>query len=199
MPESVKERAFEPFFTTKESGRGTGLGLSTVYGFAKQSRGAVSLDSAPGAGTTVTLYLPRVAGVSAADEDLDAAPTGSVRSGLRVLLVEDDVEVRSVLQKFLTSMACDVIACADAEEALRVLASDPGIGLLLTDILLGAGMRGTDLAHAVGKQLPSLPVLLMSGYSSELLDEPQSWELLRKPYTRSELERAMVKVLGAAQ
>ncbi|RST47583.1 PAS domain S-box protein [Variovorax sp. MHTC-1] len=199
MPEAVKERAFEPFFTTKESGRGTGLGLSTVYGFAKQSRGAVSLDSAPGAGTTVTLYLPRVAGASAADEDFDAVPTGSVPAGLRVLLVEDDVEVRSVLQKFLTSMACEVIACADAEEALRVLASDPAIGLLLTDILLGAGMRGIELAHAAGKQLPSLPVLLMSGYSSELLDEPQGWELLRKPYTRSELERAMVKVLSTAQ
>jgi len=199
MPEAVKERAFEPFFTTKESGRGTGLGLSTVYGFAKQSRGAVSLSSAQGTGTTVTLYLPRVEGESAADEDFDATPPGSVPTGLRVLLVEDDAEVRSVVEKFLASMACEVVACADAEEALRVLASDPGFGLLLTDILLGAGMRGTELADAVRTQLPGLPVLLMSGYSSELLDEPQGWELLRKPYTRTELERAMVKVLSAAQ
>ncbi|RZL92720.1 MAG: PAS domain S-box protein [Variovorax sp.] len=202
MPEAVKERAFEPFFTTKESGRGTGLGLSTVYGFAKQSRGAISLTSVPGAGTTVTLYLPRVVGDGADDEDFDAATVGSVGSvpaGLRVLLVEDDAEVRSVVQKFLASMACEVVACADAEEALRLLASERGFGLLLTDILLGAGMRGTELADTVRTRLPELPVLLMSGYSSALLDEPHDWEVLRKPYTQIELERAMVRVLNAAQ
>jgi CheY-like chemotaxis protein len=198
MPEAVKERAFEPFFTTKESGRGTGLGLSTVYGFAKQSRGAVALSSAPGAGTTVTLYLPRVDEDDAA-EDLDTTASGSVPANLRVLLVEDDPEVRSVVEKFLAAMACEVVACANAEEALSVLESDPGIGLVLTDILLGPGMRGTELAETVRTQLPRLPVLLMSGYSSQLLDEPQGWELLRKPYTRSELERAIVRVLSAAQ
>lgn len=198
MPEAVKERAFEPFFTTKESGRGTGLGLSTVYGFAKQSRGAVGLSSAPGAGTTVTLYLPRVDEDDAA-EDLDTTASGSVPANLRVLLVEDDPEVRSVVEKFLAAMACEVVACANAEEALSVLESDPGIGLVLTDILLGPGMRGTELAETVRTQLPHLPVLLMSGYSSQLLDEPQGWELLRKPYTRSDLERAIVRVLSAAQ
>ena len=119
--------------------------------------------------------------------------------GLRVLLVEDDAEVRSVVQKFLAAMACEVIACAHAEEALDVLASDAGIGLLLTDILLGTGMRGTELAAQVNTHRPGLPVLLMSGYSSGLLAEPQAWELLRKPYTRAELERAMAKVLNAAQ
>ncbi len=201
MPEAVKERAFEPFFTTKESGRGTGLGLSTVYGFARQSRGAVELGSTPGAGTTVTLYLPRVEGDGAADDDFGAAALGSVPAGLRVLLVEDDAEVRSVVEKFLASMACDVVACADADDALRVLESDPDpdIGLLLTDILLGTGMRGTGLADAVRARRPDLPVLLMSGYSSELLDESHGWVLLRKPYTRIELERAMVKVLRTAQ
>ncbi|CAN7716504.1 MULTISPECIES: PAS domain S-box protein [unclassified Variovorax] len=199
MPEAVKERAFEPFFTTKESGRGTGLGLSTVYGFAKQSRGAVGLSSAPGAGTTVTLYLPRVDEDGSADEDFDATASGSVPANLRVLLVEDDPEVLSVVEKFLASMACEVVACANAEEALRLLASEPGIGLLLTDILLGTGMRGTELADAVRTQFPGLPVLLMSGYSSKLLDEPQGWELLRKPYTRTELEHAIVRVLNAAQ
>jgi PAS domain S-box-containing protein len=199
MPEAVKERAFEPFFTTKESGRGTGLGLSTVYGFAKQSRGAVGLSSAPGAGTTVTLYLPRLDEDDSGDEDLDATASGSVPANLRVLLVEDDPEVRSVVEKFLASMACEAVACANAEDALSVLASDPGIGLLLTDILLGPGMRGTELAETVHAKLPGLPVLLMSGYSSQLLDEPQGWELLRKPYTRSELEHAIVRVLNAAQ
>jgi PAS domain S-box-containing protein len=199
MSETVKERAFEPFFTTKESGRGTGLGLSTVYGFARQSHGAVALHSVPGAGTTVALYLPRIdADVDADDEDGADAPQ-SVPAGLRVLLVEDDAEVRSVVQKFLAAMACEVVACAHAEEALDVLASDTGIGLLLTDILLGTGMRGTELAAAAHERWPRLPVLLMSGYSSGLLAQRQPWELLRKPYTRAELERAMAKVLNAAQ
>jgi PAS domain S-box-containing protein len=199
MSEAVKERAFEPFFTTKESGRGTGLGLSTVYGFARQSHGAVALHSAPGAGTTVALYLPRIEADAGAEDEYDARAPQSVPAGLRVLLVEDDAEVRSVVQKFLASMACEVVACAHAEEALDVLASDAGIGLLLTDILLGTGMRGTELAAAVHERWPRLPVLLMSGYSSGLLDQPQPWELLRKPYTRAELERAMAKVLNSAQ
>ncbi|HJS02693.1 MAG TPA: PAS domain S-box protein [Variovorax sp.] len=197
MSEAVKERAFEPFFTTKESGRGTGLGLSTVYGFARQSHGAVALRSAPGAGTTITLYLPRID--AGADDEYEANEPQSVPPGLRVLLVEDDPEVRSVVQKFLASMGCEIVACTRAEEALDVLASDAGIGLLLTDILLGTGMRGTALAAAAQTRRPGLPVLLMSGYSSGLLAEPQPWELLRKPYTRAELERAMAKVLNAAQ
>jgi CheY-like chemotaxis protein len=148
----------------------------------------------------VTLYLPRVATDGAAEEDFhDVATLDGVPANLRVLLVEDDAEVRSVVQKFLASMACEVVACANAEEALHVLESDSGIRLLLTDILLGPGMRGTELADIVRTRLPGLPVLLMSGYSSELLDEPHGWELLRKPYTRIELERAMAKVLRAAQ
>ncbi len=198
MTEAVKERAFEPFFTTKESGRGTGLGLSTVYGFAKQSHGAVGLDSTPGVGSAVTLYLPRVAGDADPDEEFDAVATGSVPAGLRVLLVEDDAEVRSVVQQFLTSMGCEVVCCADAQQALGVLASEAGIGLLLSDILLGAGMRGTELADEARTRLPGLPVLLMTGFSSELLNEPAGWELLRKPCTRPELECAMLKVLSAA-
>ncbi|MDR6536762.1 PAS domain S-box protein [Variovorax soli] len=198
MSETVKERAFEPFFTTKESGRGTGLGLSTVYGFARQSHGAVDLHSAPGAGTTVTLYLPRIDADAGGDEESEAAALHGVPPGLRVLLVEDDAEVRSVVQKFLAAMACDVVACAHAEEALDVLAAGTEIGLLLTDVLLGTGMRGTDLAAEVHARWPRLPVLLMSGYSSGLLSEPQAWELLRKPYTRAELERAMAKVLNTA-
>ena len=199
MTQAVKEHAFEPFFTTKDTGRGTGLGLSTVYGFAKQSRGAVSLDSAPGVGTTVTLYLPRVEADGPIDKHADAPAMGSVPAGLRVLLVEDEPEVRSVLQMFLASLACEVVACADARQALDALAQDSGIGLLLTDILLGAGMRGTELADTVRARLPDLPVLLMSGFSSELLDEPPGLELLRKPCTRSDLERAIVRVLNAAQ
>ena len=199
MSEAVKERAFEPFFTTKEMGRGTGLGLSTVYGFARQSHGAVGLASAPGAGTTVTLYLPRVEDPGIDDEGADAASQGTVPAGLRVLLVEDDAEVRGVIRNFLVTMACDVVTRASGEEALHALASDKGIGLLLTDILLGAGMRGTELAETALAQRPDLPVLLVSGYSTEVLEGLPARPLLRKPFTQGELAKAMASALNAAR
>ena len=194
MPEAVKERAFEPFFTTKAAGRGTGLGLSTVYGFVKQSRGAIAIDSAPGAGTTVSLYLPHPptpAPVAYGTDDGAMA----VRPGLRVLLVEDDAEVRKVVHAFLVHLGCHVTEAFSAEQALQVLGGDAGFDLLLTDIALGAGMRGTDLAAEAQRRLPRLGILLMSGFSAELLDadreSPASWELLRKPYSRDELARAI--------
>ncbi|CAN5910348.1 hypothetical protein BH11PSE13_BH11PSE13_42480 [soil metagenome] len=210
MPTTVQERAFEPFFTTKEAGRGTGLGLSTVYGFAKQSHGAVKLVSAPGVGTTVTLFLPRAEGDDYLDfdnsgdndDDIDAAVAathGTVPHGLRVLLVEDDAEVRSVLEKFLASMGCKVVACAQAEQGLATLATDNAVELLLTDIALGIGMQGTELAAKVHALRPAMAVLLMSGFSSALADAPPDWELLPKPCTRDELERAMLRALANAR
>ena len=200
MPDAVKERAFEPFFTTKEAGRGTGLGLSTVYGFAKQSRGAVSIDSAPGAGTTLTLYIPlsRLPEAPAAEDD---GAGGAVRPGLKVLLVEDDAEVRQVVLGQLTTLGCDVTSASSAEQALAGLDRCGGIELLLSDIALGAGMRGTQLAAEVQQRLPEVAVLLMSGYSSDLLDadreSPPTWELLRKPFSRSELARAIGRLTMA--
>jgi PAS domain S-box-containing protein len=201
MSEDVKERAFEPFFTTKEAGRGTGLGLSTVYGFVNQSRGAVAIESKPGQGTTVTLYLPPQEDVrpSAA---VQAHADETIPVGLRVMLVEDDAEVRKVVETFLSTLGCEVVASATAEQALSTLDAGSGpFDLLLSDIALGAGMRGTRLATEVQQRFPRLAVLLMSGFSSELLEAdrevPQSWELLRKPYSRSELAQAMAKVLGA--
>jgi PAS domain S-box-containing protein len=196
MAEEVKERVFEPFFTTKEAGRGTGLGLSTVYGFVKQSKGGVAIDSRVGHGTTVTLYIPQVT-ASALGHDPGHADE-HIAPGLRVLLVEDDPDVRSVVQNFLDTLRCDVTSCSSGEHALRVLQSGAGLDLLLTDIALGAGMRGTTLAALAQEQQPALRVLLMSGFSAELLeadrDSPPSWELLRKPYSRAELARAIASV-----
>ncbi|RZA18740.1 MAG: PAS domain S-box protein [Lysobacteraceae bacterium] len=197
MSDAVKERAFEPFFTTKEAGRGTGLGLSTVYGFAKQSRGAALLDSTLGVGTTVSLLLP-VHPDAAGDDATIAAAADTVPPGLRVLLVEDEPEVRAVVLNFLRALGCDVHPVATAELALSELGSDAGYGLLLTDIALGAGLRGTQLAVAAQQLQPGLRVLLMSGYSTELLDahEASAWELLRKPFSREELTRAIARVQG---
>ncbi len=199
MPEEVRERAFEPFFTTKQVGRGTGLGLSTVYGFAKQSRGAVAIESAPGAGTTISLYLPRPWDPQLV-RDEPAGEGGALLPGLKVLMVEDDAEVRAVALQFLDALGCDVTACASGEQALLLLTEDAGFDLLLTDIALGAGMRGTALASQAQQRLPELAVLLMSGFSAELLEAdqnaPAGWELLQKPYSRAELAQAIGRALS---
>ncbi|MBV8502351.1 MAG: GAF domain-containing protein [Paucibacter sp.] len=199
MPEAVKERAFEPFFTTKQAGRGTGLGLSTVYGFATQSQGLVSLESEPGQGTTIRLYLPQPP-----DEpdqaEFAASGAGEVPPGLKVLMVEDDPEVRSVAQRFLEGLGCAARACSSAEQALELLTPTADFELLLTDIALGAGMRGTELARIAHQRLPRMAVVLMSGFSAELLEadreSPAGWELLPKPYSRGELAAAIVRALG---
>ncbi len=199
MPDEVKERAFEPFFTTKEAGRGTGLGLSTVYGFVKQSKGAIAIDSTLGVGTTLTLYIPQP-GAGEAPAAGDGSAGLGVPQGLEVLLVEDEPEVRAVVGTFLQTLGCHVTAAASGEQALLALGPEARFDLLLTDIALGPGMRGTELARQAQARWPALAVLLMSGFSSELLeadrDSPPTWDLLRKPYSRDELARAIAGVVA---
>jgi PAS domain S-box-containing protein len=200
MSEDVRERAFEPFFTTKAKGRGTGLGLSTVYGFVKQSRGTVELDSAPGRGTTVTMRLPRWRDTEAATSGGEAAPAPPLPRHLKVLLVEDEPEVRKVIGTFLDGLGVKFTTAVDGEQALAWLEADGDVDLLLTDIALGPGMRGTDLAQRAQQRDPDLTVLLMSGFAPELLepdaDQPLPWELLRKPCTREELAAALARALS---
>jgi PAS domain S-box-containing protein len=200
MSDPVREHAFEPFFTTKESGRGTGLGLSTVYGFVKQSKGSIRLRSAPGSGTTVTMMLP------CPDEADDAvaarahndARVGPVRAGLRVLLVEDEAEVRQVVRHHLESLGCVVGDFGTAEQALASIDDHAGFDLLLTDVALGPGMRGTELARRVRSRWPAAAVLLMSGYAAETTEEG-AWAVLRKPFDRAELAGAITRSLAAAR
>ncbi|MBC8119169.1 MAG: PAS domain S-box protein [Burkholderiaceae bacterium] len=198
MSDEVKERAFEPFFTTKEAGRGTGLGLSAVYGFVKQSKGVIAINSTFGVGTTLALYIPRSLDAAAPEQDHANAST-VVLDGLNVLLVEDDVEVRAVVRIFLDTMHCKVTMAASGEQALLALGPDATFDLLLTDIALGAGMLGTQLAAQAQKRFPEMAILLMSGFSTELLDadrdSPPNWELLHKPCTRDELARAIARVV----
>jgi CheY-like chemotaxis protein len=194
MSDDVRERAFEPFFTTKHVGRGTGLGLSMVYGFVKQSRGAISIDSELGVGTTITMCIPSpVEPMPRVDEDSPGSRT--VPQGTRVLLVEDDAEVRSIVRTFLDAMGCEVQPAATGEEALLWLTPDARFDLLLTDVALGAGMRGTQLAAEAQRRFPPLRILLMSGFSAELVDtgknSPATWDLLHKPCTREELAQAV--------
>jgi len=199
MSADVRDRAFEPFFTTKEAGRGTGLGLSTVYGFVKQSHGHIELDSATGAGTKVRIFLPALVGPHAHDDDV--AFDAVTPRGLRVLLVEDDADVRRVAEAFLQSMDCEVVAFDNAEAALAELA-DPAreraFDLLFSDVTLGAGIGGHELARRVNELYPGLAVLLTSGYSRHLAGgsgvSPR-WPMLRKPYTRSDLAEAIAQCL----
>jgi DNA-binding NtrC family response regulator len=132
----------------------------------------------------------------------DEARDRRIPPGLKVLLVEDDVDVRSIMSSFLRALGCDVSMAASAEQALLMQHAHPPFDLLLSDIALGAGMRGTELAAQLQQRHPSVPVLLMSGFSSELLDadrdSPPGWEFLPKPCTRQELASAIGKVLAAA-
>ncbi len=198
MTEAVRQRAFEPFFTTKEAGRGTGLGLSTVYGFVKQSRGAVRLHTVLGQGTRVSLVLPRY--LPGEGQGHEAAPRqAALPKGLKVLLVEDEAEVRAVVRKQLLALGCRVTECASAEQALERLLAVPDQDLLLSDMALGAGLSGAELARRAQARWPRLARLLMSGYSGEFLDEqdasPLGAELLHKPFDRSQLAQAMLRAL----
>lgn len=199
MSDAVKARAFEPFFTTKDAGRGTGLGLSTVYGFAKQSRGGITIDSMPGVGTTITIYIP--AAEAAGPRARAPRQSIGVPPGLKVLVVEDEPEVLRVVQAFLGNWGCEVTGCGTAEAALALLElPDTPVDLLLSDVVLGPGMRGTVLVQQARQLRPGLPSLLMSGYSSELLESEKAGqagglELLRKPFSKEELARAIARAL----
>ena len=198
MSEAVKERAFEPFFTTKESGRGTGLGLSTVYGFMQQSKGAIALDSEPGRGTRIALYLPMAPPAATVAERAQSAEAGSIRE-LRVLLVEDEADVRAIAMRFLGSWSCDVTACTNGDEAIAHLSGPRPFDILVSDVALGSGPRGPEVAARAQRLRGRLPVVLVSGYSSELLDadraSPPEWELLQKPYSREQLREAIDRAL----
>jgi CheY-like chemotaxis protein/anti-sigma regulatory factor (Ser/Thr protein kinase) len=197
MPDDVRARAFEPFFTTKEAGRGTGLGLSTVYGFVTQSRGSIELASAPGAGTTVTMRLPVVA--AAADGPGSAVTAVALPPGLRVLVVEDDPGVRDIARAFLGALACRTTVCSGASDAMAQLDGRAPFDLLFSDIALGPGPDGIAVARHAARRRPGLPVLLASGDPRPHAQaESAQWPLLRKPYGRAELAAAIHAALQGA-
>ncbi len=199
MTAEVAARALEPFFTTKDIGKGTGLGLAQVYGFARQSGGQVQIESAPGAGTAVSLYLPVAI---AAAEPATAQETPEPRAlepGKTVLLVEDDAGVRQVAESLLTELGCSVVTADDGPEALRLLEHAPQVDLLLTDVVMPGGMSGVELAQTARQTRPDLKVLLSTGYGGEQLHEAanQGWSVLRKPYQAEELSLAVKQALAS--
>jgi PAS domain S-box-containing protein len=197
MPREVLERAFEPFFTTKPVGKGTGLGLSQIHGFAAQSGGRAEIDSTPGGGTTVRILLPR--STKPLGDVHPGEPIPAARPGLRVLLVEDNAHVLAFAEHLLEELQYAVVAAPSGEQALALLAADDKIGLLFADVVM-PGMSGIELAHAVRRRLPDLPVLLATGYSDEILSGAGSgFEILRKPYGSHSLAAAIVAAIEAAE
>ena len=190
MSRKTLERVFEPFFTTKDPGRGTGLGLSMVYGFAKQSGGHVTIYSEEGLGTTVKLYFPRYHGGAAEPETIPvvAMPMGS--DGEVVLLVEDNHEVRAYSLMILNELGYQVVETIDAESALAVVASDQRIDLLFTDVVL-PGRSGRVLADEAVKLRPGLKVLYTTGYSRNAIVHhgrlDAGVQLITKPFTFEQL------------
>jgi len=191
MPAHVLKRAFDPYFTTKERGKGSGLGLSMVHGFAKQTGGHVAIYSEAGRGTTVRLYLP-LAEKSARHPSAPVAvdlPRGSEV----VLMVEDEAGVRDLGARFLSSLGYHVHSAGDAATALSILAQDPGIELLFSDIVLPGPIGGIELAREARRRKPGLKVLFTSGYASGAVDGLDNLEgpLLDKPYRRETLAQAV--------
>jgi PAS domain S-box-containing protein len=199
MPRDVVERAFEPFFTTKEVGKGSGLGLSMVYGFAKQSNGHVSIYSEVGLGTSVRLYLPIAEGAEPARQGQpDARAMGGSE---KLMVVEDDPFVRSHAISTLESIGYRVIVASDGPEALNLLRGGADPDLLFTDVVMPGGMSGWDLAEQARAIRPSLKVLFTSGYPMEALQDRGQAEpgarMLSKPYRIADLAKGVRDVLDA--
>jgi signal transduction histidine kinase/CheY-like chemotaxis protein len=194
MDQATRSRAFEPFFTSKRFGAGSGLGLSVIYGFAKQSGGAVYITSTPGKGTTVTLLLPASPAASRPKTRQLPGPRPSVTSSRLVLLVEDDADVRKVIRRYLTDIGHMVIEAPAGDEALAIIEDVPELSVLVSDIVMPGAMDGRRLAHLAKQKRPGLRVVLVTGYAAGLDapgDRHQPFTVLRKPCTKEEIAAAI--------
>ncbi|NGO51118.1 ATP-binding protein [Allomesorhizobium camelthorni] len=199
MDEKTSAHAFEPFFTTKEVGRGSGLGLSMVYGFVKQSKGHVKIYSELGHGTTVRLYLPHAPGDADDLEKPDDSGSFAPKGSEKVLLVEDDDMVRNHAQDQLRSLGYHVVSVPSGSEALEVLKREDAFDLLFTDVVMRGGMSGPQLADEAKRLCPDLPVLFTSGYAEDTAFRDGSLDcglqLLPKPYRKQDLAAKVRSIL----
>ncbi len=197
MSPEEQARAFEPFFTTKEIGQGSGLGLSMVYGFAKQSGGYAAIDSEAGRGTTIHLFLPRA---EIAPAEVEPAPRGPEPQGHGevILVLEDDLDVRELTVSLLSRMGYEVLQAADGRAAERVLGEASRIDLLLSDVVLPGGISGPDFAETARRRHPDITVLFMSGYANDTSDQiarlGAGAVLLHKPFH----PRVLAQQVGSA-
>jgi CheY-like chemotaxis protein len=193
MSPEVAERAIQPFFTTKEVGHGSGLGLSMVYGFVKQSGGHLVISSTIGKGTTVRLYLPKAENEAREGEIQAPSPSAAGGSGERILVVEDKAAVRRLAKRILTRLGYQVLEAADGKTALENLDAGPKVDLLFTDVVLPGRISGADLAKEAQARYPELKVLYTSGYANNtvLEDDPSCDEIrfIKKPFAKEGLAR----------
>jgi PAS domain S-box-containing protein len=200
MSTQTRERAFEPFFTTKGDGKGSGLGLSMVYGFVRQSGGHVRIYSEAGHGTTVRIYLPRSTRHIAAAAA--GPPVALVGGNQTVLVVEDDAEVRNAAVAVLEGLGYRCLEAADAQAALEILGDGSSIDLVFTDVVMPGPLQTRDFANRIRAIAPDLPILFTSGYTDNAivhhgrLDEGVN--LISKPYARADLARRIAQLLKAA-
>lgn len=198
MDSATARRAIEPFFTTKPVGKGSGLGLSMVFGFTKQSGGHIEISSELGIGTEIKLYFPRlpISNPEIADPPLELQPQGGTEN---ILIVEDNDLVLSHLKRQLVLLGYRVKMAMSGRAALDILQADKDVDLLLTDIVMPGGMNGTELADRARALRPALKVLFTSGYTDNTIDRHGRLDpgvnLLRKPYTRLELSTKVREVL----
>jgi signal transduction histidine kinase len=201
IPADILERVFEPFFTTKEAGKGSGLGLSMVYGFVKQSGGHIMIYSEEGRGTAVRIYLPPARGIAQPSLKVMTAP-GVERGRETILVVEDDQMVRPLVVRQIQSLGYVALTAANAEEALVVIDGGQEIDLLFTDLTMPGGMNGRLLAGEALLRRPSLKILFTSGHSDDEVSHAGRLDdglLLAKPYRKSELARMLRSALAASQ
>mgnify|MGYP000194567862 CR=1 FL=1 len=201
MSRDILDKIFEPFFTTKEAGKGTGLGLATVYGVVQQNNGFINVYSEPGHGTTFKVYLPKQQGriISKHAKTQSKAPTGK---GEKVLVVEDDKTILSLIERILSRLNYNVLATQHPSEALEIAAAAKGdIALLITDVVLPE-MNGRDLAQKILSQFPKTKCLFMSGYTPDVVAtkgiQGKAFAFIQKPFSFSDLASKVRAALDQA-
>jgi CheY-like chemotaxis protein len=200
MTPAVRARIFEPFFTTKEAGKGTGLGLAQVFGFARQSGGDVAVESAPGRGTRFTLHLPRAAALPPEQAPPPEPVLEAMRdaSGRVVLVVEDNREAGDFAAALLEELGYRALRAGDVAEALEVLGGAERVDAVFSDVVMPGGLTGLDLALRLRAERPGIAMVLTSGYSARLAEggAPEGVEVLGKPYRLDELAAALARAFA---
>jgi CheY-like chemotaxis protein len=201
MAAEVKQRAFEPFFTTKQPGKGTGLGLSTIYGFVQQLGGSIGLYSEVNRGTSISIYLPRAETTEADETRRQKVVQPPLAAGETILVVEDNPEVRLVTRSRLEQLGYKVLEAETGPAAIEALTSNQRINVVFSDVVLGGGMSGFDVARWVNQNKPGLKIVMTSGYPDQVLSSQDATaaalKMLRKPYNLRELAECLRSSLAS--